>query len=449
MRISPWVMILAAILLGGCSAPSKKQPPVSKTAPSTGLGGALPPSSPAPWDQAANLKGVNGMLAGQVIDSYERKGAKAVIMVVMAREDGQKAAPIEAQADGNGYFTIPGLDPGHSYQLIARVEDGKRVLSGATWARPPDPRLLIRVSEEFTNPATPPVPPLPKVPTERNGPERKPKVKSSDEPAASLDRPSTRPGPVASQPAQTPPSIPLPRSRPRTDLQMDIPYRSEGGSPIPPPPQVPEVAPAPPTAQPGSPVIPVAPLPTPRGTGASAVENPPAVSTSLSPVPSCVLVGRKLENFALYDVNGQAFDFRRDHKGRLVLLDFWHSQCGPCLRAIRHLTQLQDRYSAFGLEVIGIAYEQAVTPEQPLSPTEQARQVIAARGRYRINYRTLLGSNSDPRQPCPVQTQFNVRAFPTLKLIDQNGTIVWESEGLGDQQLLELDREIRRRLGIR
>ena len=52
--------------------------------------------------------------------------------------------------------------------------------------------------------------------------------------------------------------------------------------------------------------------------------------------PSCVLTGQQLYNFALTDLNGQPWEFR-NHRSKLVLLDFWGSWCMHCLNSIPHL----------------------------------------------------------------------------------------------------------------
>jgi thiol-disulfide isomerase/thioredoxin len=158
------------------------------------------------------------------------------------------------------------------------------------------------------------------------------------------------------------------------------------------------------------------------------------------PVPFCVLIGRKLDNFALYDLNHQVWEYRRDRKGRLVLLDFWFSSCPSCLQAIPHLSALHRQYSSYGLEVVGIAGEPST------KPAEQAQKAAALRSRYNIPYTLLVAGGG--AGPCPVQTQFQVQVYPTLVLLDDSGQIVWRSEGLEGNARLELQREINRRLGI-
>jgi thiol-disulfide isomerase/thioredoxin len=151
-------------------------------------------------------------------------------------------------------------------------------------------------------------------------------------------------------------------------------------------------------------------------------------------------VGRKLDNFALYAVDGKVWEFRKQRKGRLVLLDFWYSTCLPCRYALPHLVELQRKYGTFGLEVVGIAYEKG-------SPAEQVRKVREVAARLGVNYPLLLGGGST--DPCPVKRQFEVSAFPTAVLLDETGTIVWRSEGLDARSLYDLEMEVRRQLGMR
>jgi thiol-disulfide isomerase/thioredoxin len=153
-----------------------------------------------------------------------------------------------------------------------------------------------------------------------------------------------------------------------------------------------------------------------------------------------MLTARQLDNFALQDLEGRAWEFRRNRKGRLVLLDFWHTTCPPCLAATRHLNELQQTYGARGLEVVGIACESD-------DVDQSVRRVMAVRGRYDIHYRILMSTGQGAGlRPCPVFTQFAIARFPTLKLIDEKGNIVWESMGLTDRQLYELKMEIEKRL---
>jgi thiol-disulfide isomerase/thioredoxin len=356
-----------------------------------------------------------------VIDAFDRQAAKASIQVV-ARPDGRGStpAPIEVQADERGCFFIPGLDPGQPYQLIARLKDGTKIIAaGSTSAKPPNPRLVIRVSEDLVTEDTPPVPPRQTFPQESKP--DKVKKKENKTPAASIDRPVVPHPDLTSGADAPPPSPPQPRR----------PLRLEHVISIPPP-----VPPTDPASEP--PPVPRLPTPPTPPTTAPLSRKPPEA-------PWCSLYGKQLEDFALFDPDGKVWEYRRDHRGKLVLLDFWHTRCPPCLRAIPHLNGLQREYGPSGLEIIGIACD-----SDPLS--QRAVRVRSLRWGVngppvRFDYRILLWGDRGPGKPCPVFTDFGIAAFPTVKLIE-DGRIVWESQGLDGSRLNELRRVIEDRLHV-
>jgi thiol-disulfide isomerase/thioredoxin len=380
----------------------------SKDSPS-----ASPTSLPRPAearDASAGAEGrslaLSGILAGQVIDSYNQRPAGVYIQV---QEAGQAAAaPVEVAADSQGYFTIQSLQPGHHYQLTARLRSGDRLMAGTTYATPPDPKVLIRISEDFATTTTPPPPTAPSVP---GGPT--PGADSGwsplgNRPNGGAPRHAAEIGPPVAAPPNQPPL------RPESITQNGLAQNSP----------------------------PLADIP-PQGRGnrypRPGVDNLTMPAVGQAVVPSCVLTGQTLSNFALLDLSGQPWEYQRNHRGRLTLIDFWGTWCAFCMQAIPHLNMLQDRYGPAGLEVIGIAYEDG-------NFMQQVAKVNRARQMRQIRYQVLLGGDRDR---CPVRTQFAVLNWPTLVLLDENGRIIWRCEGLDAQQMRELDVIIHQRLGIR
>ena len=90
------------------------------------------------------------MLAGQVLDGTSRRAPAAFIQVAEFGTAG--AAPIEVPADNQGYFTIQGLQVGRRYVLTARARNGSHELAGKTSATAPDPKVVIRLSEDYQPP---------------------------------------------------------------------------------------------------------------------------------------------------------------------------------------------------------------------------------------------------------------------------------------------------------
>src|SRR5262249_44657779 len=139
--------------------------------------GTLPPSN------------ANGILAGRVTDLSERPIGGVTIRPVAEGGPPEPGAPIVAATDKDGYFIIQGLQEHRHYQLVASSKDGSRILSGSTWATPPDAKVHIRVSYEFTTPNTPPPAPPPVWPNGGTSgqDEKKPPAPAPKWPAATLD----------------------------------------------------------------------------------------------------------------------------------------------------------------------------------------------------------------------------------------------------------------------
>jgi thiol-disulfide isomerase/thioredoxin len=383
----------------------------------------------------------NGVLAGQILDRYNRRPPNVYIRVVDLEDTREpKAAPIEKQADEQGYFTIAGLRAGGHYQLVARGQDGDRVYSGTVLAMPPNPRLTIWVGEDTNAPPGPPASPQAVYPGRSDGDSR---------PAASLEAPvRDAPAPATQTPGNTAPNGTAPAppqanspatAAPDPSRTADRPPVKDGFEQSKPVPANINGPKGPPVA-PGTPK-PIDPPPVSTGRGQSAPPAPTSQAPGESPpVPSCQLVGKRLINLALYDEKGNVWEFRKSRAGqgrygRLVLIDFWRSGCGPCLDAMKHMVELNQQYGPYGLDVVSIGYV-------PGTAEQQAAQIVGVRGRYGLRCPTLVGAGAN----CPVRTQFDVQAYPTLVLLDENGDIILRKEGLGPRDLNELRFEINRRL---
>jgi hypothetical protein len=432
-------LCLVALCLGmtaGCKTPPKPGSNGGSTdrpflPRSDGSSSAID-TSPAPGR-------VDGLLAGQVVDKFNRRIPEAAIQVVDLQDlTVSNKAALEVYSDKQGYFTIQGLQAGRTYRLTARIAEGRRLLSGTTLATPPNPRLSIYVSEDFTTPNTPPIPEAPGAADKKGQPE---KDKTASTPPAALEPPvktgadpTPRPGTTAA------PTTPIDKSQIADGFQRGpktpgIPYsdRAVGSIPGAGTGEQPKVPPPP-----GSPTVDAVPRPAPVSPGTTTGPGPSAsIPQGPMRVPDCVLIGKQLDKLALYDLDGEPWDYRRDKKGRVVLLSFWQS--ANSLPLVPHLVKMQNDYKAAGLEVVGISYE-------PGSDEQQRLVVRGTRMRHSINYKLLLGGG--PFDRCPVAREFEIDQVPALVLLDEKGKIVWKSTGMIDErQLKELRKLIAQSLG--
>jgi thiol-disulfide isomerase/thioredoxin len=115
-----------------------------------------------------------------------------------------------------------------------------------------------------------------------------------------------------------------------------------------------------------------------------------------------------------------------DLRGRVVVLDFWATWCGPCRMVMPLLDGLHRRYHSQGLTVLGISDEARGTIQRHLRANPVGYTVA-----------------QDVRR---TSRSFGVRAIPTLVVIDRRGTVREVYAGLNGARMRELTTMIPRLL---
>jgi thiol-disulfide isomerase/thioredoxin len=83
---------------------------------------------------------------------------------------------------------------------------------------------------------------------------------------------------------------------------------------------------------------------------------------------TCDATGRAKLDFVLKDMNNQPLNVAA-YKGKVVLLNFWATWCGPCKEEIPSFVELYDKYKDQGLVILGVSIDD--TPEQLRSFTKE------------------------------------------------------------------------------
>ncbi|HEX2571325.1 MAG TPA: redoxin domain-containing protein [Polyangia bacterium] len=91
-------------------------------------------------------------------------------------------------------------------------------------------------------------------------------------------------------------------------------------------------------------------------------------------------------------------------RGRVVLLDFFATWCGPCRASMPHITALHRRLASRGLQVIGIS-------------NEEPQVVAGAAERFQLDYPLAADPGSE------IGAQYFIHALPTVVLIDKRGQV--------------------------
>lgn len=133
-------------------------------------------------------------------------------------------------------------------------------------------------------------------------------------------------------------------------------------------------------------------------------------------------------DFKLPQLDGQLLTLS-SYRGRVVLLDFWATWCMPCREEIPHFVELQDKYRAQGLQIIGVSMDDSSDPVRPFA--EQ----------FHMNYPIVMGNAN-------IGEEYDgVLGLPIAFLIDRDGRIV--KKHIGATAAAVFDNEIQSLLAKR
>lgn len=131
--------------------------------------------------------------------------------------------------------------------------------------------------------------------------------------------------------------------------------------------------------------------------------------------------------FQLKDLDGKDLNLESS-KGKVVLLNFWATWCGPCREEIPGLIALQQRYKD-QLRIIGLVVDS--------DDDKEVQQIVTNEG---INYPVALADSNTRLE------YGGISALPTVFIINTEGRVVQKHVGLYDPALYET--EVRALLGL-
>jgi cytochrome c biogenesis protein CcmG/thiol:disulfide interchange protein DsbE len=121
---------------------------------------------------------------------------------------------------------------------------------------------------------------------------------------------------------------------------------------------------------------------------------------------------KKAPDFTLKDATGKEVKLS-DFRGKVVLLNFWATWCGPCKIEIPWFIDFQQQYKDRDFVILGVSMDD-----------DGWKSVKPYLEQKKINYRVMIGNEE-------VATMYGgVDALPTTILIDRDGRIASRHEGL-------------------
>jgi cytochrome c biogenesis protein CcmG/thiol:disulfide interchange protein DsbE len=132
-------------------------------------------------------------------------------------------------------------------------------------------------------------------------------------------------------------------------------------------------------------------------------------------------------NFSLKDANGAKVALA-DYKGKVVLLNFWATWCGPCKVEIPWFIEFNKTYKDRGFIVVGVSLDD--------DGWKSVKPYLAEK---KIDYTVVVGDDAVSK------AYGGVNSLPTTFMIDRDGRIAFVHMGLVGKDTYE--KEIRSLLG--
>ena len=115
-------------------------------------------------------------------------------------------------------------------------------------------------------------------------------------------------------------------------------------------------------------------------------------------------------DFTLHTMNGPNMRLQ-EQRGKVVMINFWATWCGPCRQEMPHLDRLYDKYKSSGFVLMGINVD------------DDTRNAVAVAAKLGVRFPVLLDTDKQ------VSRLYDLSTMPSTVIVDRDGKVRYVHRG--------------------
>ena len=150
----------------------------------------------------------------------------------------------------------------------------------------------------------------------------------------------------------------------------------------------------------------------------------PALAVLATAAVPAVVPNAIAPDFTLRTMDGPNLRLH-EQRGRVVMVNFWATWCGPCRQEMPHLSRLHDKYGSAGFVLLGVNVD------------DDVGKAAALAAKLGVTFPVLLDTDK------AVSKRYDMSAMPATVLIDKDGRVRFLHRGYRDGYEKTYDEQIR------